>query len=128
MARQKVAKKAKKAAPEFGVAHIHSSFSNTVVTLTDETGNVIAWSSGGRIGFKGSKKSTPYAAQIASRSAAKEAYDAGIRRVEVWIKGPGPGREAAVRSLPAGGLQVVRIKDITPTPFGGCRGRKKRRV
>ncbi len=128
MARRRVQRRVKKVAPEFGIAHIHSTFNNTIVTITDEAGNVIAWSSGGRVGFKGTKKSTPYAAQLAARSAAQEAYAAGMRRVEVWTKGPGPGREAAIRSLPTGGLQVVRIKDITPTPFGGCRPKKKRRV
>ena len=128
MAQRKIAKKARKSSPDFGVARIHSTFNNTIITISDESGDVVAWSSGGRIGFKGTKKSTPYAAQIASRTAAKEAYDFGMRRVEVWINGPGPGREAAVRSLPTGGLQIVRIRDITPTPFGGCRGRKKRRV
>ncbi len=128
MARRRVHRKVKKVAPESGIAHIHSTFNNTIITITDEAGNVIAWASGGKIGFKGTKKSTPYAAQIAARTVAKEAYTAGMRKVEVWIKGPGPGREAAVRSLPTGGLQVTRIKDITPTPFGGCRSKKKRRV
>lgn len=128
MARKKVHRKPKRIAPEFGIAHIRSTFNNTLITITDEAGNVISWSSGGKIGFKGTKKSTPYAAQLASRSVAKEAYTAGMRKVEVRIKGPGPGREAAVRSLPTAGLQVIRIKDITPTPFGGCRGKKKRRV
>ncbi|MCD6124858.1 30S ribosomal protein S11 [bacterium] len=128
MGKRRVTRRTKKIAPEFGIAHIKSTFNNTIITITDEQGNTITWSSGGRIGFKGTKKSTPYAAQLAARAAAKEAYDAGMRRVEVWIKGPGPGREAAIRSLPTGGLQVVRIKDITPTPFGGCRPKKKRRV
>ena len=128
MARRRIQKKAKKIASEFGIVHIHSTFNNTIITVTDESGNVIACSSGGKIGFKGTKKSTPYAAQIAARTVAKEANTAGMRKVEVWIKGPGPGREAAVRSLPTAGLQVVRIKDITPTPFGGCKGKKKRRV
>jgi len=128
LAQRKPAKKVKKSAPDFGVIHIHSTFNNTIVAAADEAGNIIAWSSGGKIGFKGTKKSTPYAAQLAARSTAKEAYDLGMRRVEVWIKGPGPGREAAVRSLPTGGLQVTKVKDITPTPFGGCRARKKRRV
>jgi len=118
----------RKVAAEFGIVHIHSTFNNTIITVTDETGNVITWSSGGKIGFKGTKKSTPYAAQLASRRVAREAHDAGIKKVEVWIKGPGPGREAAIRSLPTGGIQVTRVKDITPTPFGGCKGKKKRRV
>ena len=128
MAKRRVQRKTKKVASEFGIAHIHSTFNNTIITITDEAGNVITWSSGGKIGFKGTKKSTPYAAQIAARAVAKDAYTAGMRKVEVWIKGPGPGREAAVRSLPTAGLQVVRVKDITPTPFGGCKGKKKRRV
>ena len=128
MARRVVRKRVKKVAPEFGVVHIHSTFNNTIITITDEQGNVITWSSGGRVGFKGTKKSTPYAAQLAARAAAQEAYDAGMRKVEVIIKGTGPGREAAVRTLPVGGLQVLRVKDITPTPFGGCRPKKKRRV
>lgn len=128
MARRRIQKKTKKVASEFGIVHIHSTFNNTIITITDESGNVITSSSGGKIGFKGTKKSTPYAAQIAARAVAKEANIAGMRKVEVRIKGPGPGREAAVRSLPTAGLQVVRIKDITPTPFGGCKGKKKRRV
>lgn len=128
MARRVVQKKAKRTASDFGVVHIHSTFNNTIITITDEAGNTITWSSGGKIGFKGTKKSTPYAAQLAARNAAKDAYDAGMRKVEVWIHGPGPGREAAVRTLPVSGLQIARVKDITPTPFGGCKGRKKRRV
>lgn len=128
MARRTTPKKIKKTAPEFGIAHISSTFNNTIVSISDESGNVIAWSSGGRVGFKGTKKSTPYAAQLAAKSAAQEAYDAGMRRVEVWITGPGPGKESAIRSLPNGGLEITKIKDKTPTPFGGCRGKKKRRV
>ncbi len=128
MARRRIAKKMKKVAPEFGTVHIYSTFNNTIITITDEHGNTITWSSGGKIGFKGSKKSTPYASQLAARAASQEAYDAGMRKVEVTIKGPGPGREAAIRSLPVGGLHVIRVSDITPTPFGGCRPRKKRRV
>ena len=128
MARRRIVKKSKKSAPEFGTVHIHSTFNNTIITITDERGNTLAWSSGGKIGFKGSKKSTPYASQLATRAASQEAYDAGMRKVEVSIKGPGPGREAAIRSLPVGGLHVIRVTDITPTPFGGCRPRKKRRV
>ena len=128
MAKRRTQRKVKKIAAEMGMVHIHSTFSNTIITITDETGNVITWASGGKIGFKGSKKSTPYAAQIASRNASKEAYDAGMRKVEVRIKGPGPGREAAVRSLSTSGIIITRVQDITPTPFGGCRGKKKRRV
>ncbi len=128
MAKRRTVKKVKKVAPEYGVVHIHSTFNNTIINITDAQGNTIAWSSGGKIGFKGSKKSTPYASQLASRAASQEAYDAGMRKVEVWIKGPGPGKEAAVRTLPVSGLQITRVKDITPLPFGGCRPKKKRRV
>jgi len=111
-----------------GVAHIKATFNNTIVTLTDSYGNVISWASAGRIGFKGSRKSTPFAAQLAAEAAAKEALDLGLRRVEVMLKGPGAGREAAVRSLQAAGLQVVAIKDVTPIPHNGCRPPKRRRV
>jgi len=128
LARHGTTKKAKKVAPEYGIAHIHSTFNNTIINITDAQGNSITWSSGGKIGFKGSKKSTPYASQLASRVVSQEAYDAGMRKVEVWIRGPGPGREAAVRTLSVGGLQITRVKDITPLPFGGCRPKKKRRV
>ncbi len=111
-----------------GVAHIKATFNNTIITLTDSYGNVISWASAGRIGFKGSRKSTPFAAQLAAEAAAKEALELGLRRVEVMIKGPGAGREAAVRSLQAAGLQVVAIKDVTPIPHNGCRPPKRRRV
>lgn len=111
-----------------GVAHIKATFNNTIVSLTDSYGNVISWASAGRIGFKGSRKSTPFAAQLAAEAAAKEALELGLRRVEVMIKGPGAGREAAVRSLQAAGLQVVAIKDVTPIPHNGCRPPKRRRV
>ncbi|MCR4438899.1 MAG: 30S ribosomal protein S11 [bacterium] len=111
-----------------GVAHIKATFNNTIVTLTDSYGNVISWASAGRIGFKGSRKSTPFAAQLAAEAAAKEALELGLRRVEVMLKGPGAGREAAVRSLQAAGLQVVAIKDVTPIPHNGCRPPKRRRV
>lgn len=111
-----------------GVAHIKATFNNTIISLTDSYGNVISWASAGRIGFKGSRKSTPFAAQLAAEAAAKEALELGLRRVEVMIKGPGAGREAAVRSLQAAGLQVVAIKDVTPIPHNGCRPPKRRRV
>ncbi len=111
-----------------GVAHIRATFNNTIVTLTDPYGNVISWASGGKVGFKGSRKSTPFAAQVAAESAAKEAMDLGLRRVEVMIKGPGSGREAAVRSLQAAGLEITAIKDVTPIPHNGCRPPKRRRV
>ena len=111
-----------------GVAHVNASFNNTIVTLTDREGEVIAWSSTGKVGFKGSKKSTPYAAQLAATDAAKEAMSLGLRRVEVWVKGPGVGREAAVRSLQGAGLEISAIKDVTPIPHNGCRPPKRRRV
>jgi small subunit ribosomal protein S11 len=111
-----------------GKAFIKATFNNTIVTLTDTYGNVIAWSTSGKNGFKGSRKSTPFAAQVAAEAAAKEAHDLGLRRVEVYIKGPGGGREAAVRSLQTAGLEVTMIRDITPVPHNGCRPPKRRRV
>jgi small subunit ribosomal protein S11 len=111
-----------------GVAHVNASFNNTIVTLTDREGEVISWSSTGKVGFKGSKKSTPYAAQMAASDAAREAISMGLRRVEVWVKGPGVGREAAVRSLQGAGLEISAIKDVTPIPHNGCRPPKRRRV
>ncbi len=110
-----------------GVAHIHSTFNNTIVTITDESGNVLTWSSAGALGFKGSKKSTPFAAQQAAESAARAAYEQGIRTVDVEVKGPGPGREGAIRSLAVAGLQVTSIKDVTPVPHNGCRPPKQPR-
>ncbi len=111
-----------------GVAHIRVTFNNTNITLTDMYGNVISWATAGRSGFKGSRKSTPYAAQMAAESAAKEAMDLGLRRVEVLVKGPGSGREAAVRSLQAAGLEISSIKDTSPIAHNGCRPPKRRRV
>lgn len=111
-----------------GVAHVNASFNNTIVTLTDREGEVISWSSTGKVGFKGSKKSTPYAAQMAATDAARVAMSMGLRRVEVWVKGPGVGREAAVRSLQGAGLEISAIKDVTPIPHNGCRPPKRRRV
>ncbi len=111
-----------------GVAHVNASFNNTIVTLTDREGEVISWSSTGKVGFKGSKKSTPYAAQMAASDAARVAMSMGLRRVEVWVKGPGVGREAAVRSLQGAGLEISAIKDVTPIPHNGCRPPKRRRV
>ena len=111
-----------------GVAHIHSSFNNTIVTITDVQGNVIAWSSAGALGYKGAKKSTPFAAQLAAEAAAKTAFDQGLRQVDVEVKGPGAGRESAVRALAAIGLQVLSIEDTTPIPHNGCRPPKRRRV
>ena len=110
-----------------GVAHIHATFNNTIVTISDEQGNVIAWSSAGALGFKGAKKSTPFAAQQASEAAAKNAYDQGLRFVDVDVKGPGPGREGAIRSLAVAGLQVLSITDSTPIPHNGCRPPKRPR-
>ena len=125
--RRKVRKKNKRV-DAVGVAHIKASFNNTIVTLTDREGQVISWASAGKIGQKGSRKSTPFAAQLAADSAAKEAMGMGLRRVEVWVKGPGVGREAAVRSLQAAGLEISAIKDVTPIPHNGCRPPKRRRV
>ncbi len=110
-----------------GVAHIHSTFNNTIVTITDPQGNVIAWSSAGALGYKGAKKSTPFAAQLAAQAAAKTAFDQGIRQVEVEVKGPGAGRESAVRAIAASGLQVLSIEDTTPIPHNGCRPPKRPR-
>ncbi|MEO8082327.1 MAG: 30S ribosomal protein S11 [Ardenticatenales bacterium] len=111
-----------------GRAYVHATFNNTIVTITDPNGNTVCWKSGGTAGFKGSRKSTPYAAQLAAESAAREAGEHGMREVDVLVKGPGPGRESAVRSLFQGGLKVNSITDVTPIPFNGCRPRKKRRV
>jgi len=120
-------KKGKKVSPE-GVAHIHSTFNNTIITLTDLSGNVISWCSAGVQGFKGSRKSTPFAAQVAAEQAAKKAKDLGLKKVEVFVKGPGSGREAAIRSLQAVGLEISTIRDVTPIPHNGCRPPKRRRV
>jgi small subunit ribosomal protein S11 len=111
-----------------GVVHIQSTFNNTIVTITDTGGNVVAWSSAGVQGFKGSRKSTPFAAQMAAEDAAKKAMEHGMRSVEVYVKGPGPGRESALRSLQAAGFSVVMIRDVTPIPHNGCRPPKRRRV
>ncbi len=111
-----------------GVAHIHASFNNTIVTITDTTGNVITWSSAGNQGFKGSRKSTPFASQLAADVAAKKAMEHGMKQVEVFVKGPGAGREAAIRAIQAAGLEIVAIKDVTPIPHNGCRPPKRRRV
>ncbi|OPY59719.1 MAG: 30S ribosomal protein S11 [Pelotomaculum sp. PtaU1.Bin035] len=113
---------------ESGVAHIKSTFNNTVVTITDTKGNTLSWASAGGVGFKGSRKSTPFAAQMAAENAAKEAMEHGLKAVEVMVKGPGSGREAAIRSLQAAGLEVNLIKDVTPIPHNGCRPPKRRRV
>ncbi len=110
-----------------GVAHIHSTFNNTIVTITDEAGNAISWSSAGALGFKGSRKSTPFAAQMTAEAAGKAAVDQGMKTIEVNVKGPGPGREAAVRSLQTAGLEITVINDVTPIPHNGCRPPKRPR-
>jgi small subunit ribosomal protein S11 len=112
----------------FGDAHISATFNNIIITLTNKQGQVISWSSAGKMGFKGSKKNTPYAAQMASSDAAKVAFEAGMKRVDVFVKGPGAGRESAIRALSNSGIEVVMIKDVTPLPHNGCRPPKKRRV
>jgi small subunit ribosomal protein S11 len=111
-----------------GMAHVHSSFNNIIVTLTNMNGEVISWSSAGKKGFRGSKKNTPYAAQVASEECSKVAYDLGLRKVKVFVKGPGNGRESAVRAMATVGLQVTEIVDVTPLPHNGCRPAKRRRV
>ena len=111
-----------------GQAHIKTSFNNTLVTLTDQEGNVIAWESAGSVGFKGSRKSTPFAAQVTAESCAKKGMEHGLQKVEVFVRGPGSGRETAVRSLQAAGLEIIGVKDVTPVPHNGCRPRKRRRV
>jgi small subunit ribosomal protein S11 len=111
-----------------GVAHIQSTFNNTIVTITDTKGHVVSWASAGKVAFKGSRKSTPFAAQMAAESAAREALSLGMKKVEVLVKGPGAGREAAIRSLQAAGLDVTAIRDVTPIPHNGCRPPKRRRV
>lgn len=112
-----------------GIAHIQSTFNNTIVTITDKEGNTLAWASGGTEGFKGTRKSTPYAAQLAAQKAAKKAMDEyGLKEVEVWVKGPGAGREPAIRTLAAAGLKITAIRDVTPIPHNGCRPPSKRRV
>ncbi len=111
-----------------GIVHIRATFNNVMVTITDQYGNTISWSSSGKMGFKGSRKNTPYAAQVAASEAAKEAHDLGLRRVDVYVKGPGSGRESAIRALTTVGLDVATIRDITPIPHNGCRSPKRRRV
>jgi small subunit ribosomal protein S11 len=120
-------KKEKKNVP-IGVAHVQSTFNNTIITITDLEGRVVSWSSAGAMGFKGSRKGTPFAAQVAGEDSARKAKDHGVKRVEVLVKGPGSGREAAIRALQAAGLQVSMIRDVTPIPHNGCRPPKRRRV
>jgi len=112
----------------YGVAHIKSSFNNTVITITDQQGNTIAWASSGNVGFKGSRKSTPFAAQLAAETVARRAMEHGVRKVDVMVKGPGSGRETAIRTIQNTGIEVVGIKDVTPIPHNGCRPPKRRRV
>ena len=121
-------KKSKKSFGQNGVVHIKSSFNNTIVTISDLSGNAVSWSSSGSMGFSGSKKSTPYAAQIATDAAGKKAYDIGLRKLDVMMKGPGSGRESALRALQSIGFIINNIKDVTPLPHNGCRPKKKRRV
>ena len=121
-------KKAKKVVEAEGVAHVNATFNNTTITITDPRGNTIAWGSSGMAGFKGSKKSTPFAATVASEQAAREALTAGVKRVHVRVQGPGSGRESAIQALASAGLQVKSIKDVTPIPHNGCRPPKRRRV
>ncbi len=125
---KRVKKKKEKKNIERGQAHIRSSFNNTIVTMTDTVGNALSWASAGGLGFRGSKKSTPFAAQMAAETAAKAAMEHGLKAVEVFVKGPGSGREAAIRALQAAGLEVSLIKDVTPIPHNGCRPPKRRRV
>ena len=125
---QKVTRRRDRKNIDKGEAHIHSSFNNTIVTITDERGNVISWASAGELGFKGSRKSTPFAAQMAAESSAKAAMEHGLKSVEVFVKGPGAGREAAIRALQSAGLEISMIKDVTPIPHNGCRPPKRRRV
>jgi small subunit ribosomal protein S11 len=125
---KKVTKKRNRRNVEHGQAHIQASFNNTIVTLTDSEGNALSWASAGGLGFRGSKKSTPYAAQMAAETAAKAAAPYGLKTIDVMVKGPGSGREAAIRALAACGLEVLTIKDVTPVPHNGCRPPKRRRV
>ena len=128
MAEVKKTKKRERKVGSTGVAHVQASFNNTIVTITDTDGSVVTWASAGKVGFKGSRKSTPFAAQVAAEASAREAINLGMKRVEVWVKGPGAGREAAIRSLQAAGLEISAIKDVTPIPHNGCRPPKRRRV
>lgn len=127
MAKQTRRAKKRTVAPE-GAAYIKATFNNVQITLTDSQGNTIAWSSSGKRGFKGSRKNTPYAAQVSSQDAAREAYDMGLRRVDVFVKGPGSGRESAIRAIATAGIEIKTIRDVTPIPHNGCRPPKRRRV
>jgi small subunit ribosomal protein S11 len=123
----RVRKKAKKNVSD-GIAHVHASFNNTIITITDRMGNALSWATSGGAGFKGSRKSTPFAAQVAAESAGRAAQECGIKNLEVQIKGPGPGRESSVRALNALGIKIISIQDVTPIPHNGCRPPKKRRI
>ena len=125
---QKAKKKKQKKVDAYGVVHVKSTFNNTIITITDREGAVVAWCSPGKIGYKGSRKSTPFAAQQAAQAVARDVLAMGMKKVEAWIKGPGPGREAAIRSLRAAGLEVSGIKDCTPIPHNGVRQKKRRRI
>ena len=127
-AKQKKARRKEKKNVPHGQAHIKSTFNNTIVTITDLAGNTLSWASAGNVGFKGSRKSTPFAAQLAAEAAARRAQEHGLQKVDVFVKGPGSGRETAIRSLQASGLEVLGVKDVTPVPHNGCRPRKRRRV
>jgi small subunit ribosomal protein S11 len=126
--KQKKARRREKKNVAHGQAHIKSTFNNTIVTITDLAGNTLSWASAGNVGFKGSRKSTPFAAQLAAEAAARRAQEHGLQRVDVYVKGPGSGRETAIRSLAATGLEILGIQDVTPVPHNGCRPRKRRRV
>jgi len=125
---RKKKKKKERKVPLNGVVHVHTSFNNTIISITDTSGAVVSWASAGKVGFKGSRKSTPYAAQLAAETAARDAMNLGMKRVEVWVKGPGAGREASIRSLAAAGMEISAIRDVTPIPHNGCRPPKRRRV
>ena len=128
MAKSVKAKKKVKKSVADGVAHIHASFNNTIVTITDRQGNTLTWATAGGSGFRGSRKSTPFAAQVAAERAGRAAQEFGVKNLEVWVKGPGPGRESAIRALNAVGFKITNISDVTPIPHNGCRPPKKRRV
>jgi small subunit ribosomal protein S11 len=128
MAKKTITKKRKVHVDAIGEAHIHASFNNIIISLTNKNGEVVAWSSAGKMGFKGSKKNTPYAAQMAAEDSAKMAFEAGLRKVKVFVKGPGNGRESAMRSIHNAGVEITEIVDVTPLPHNGCRPPKRRRV
>ncbi len=128
MAQKKKSAKKEKKHITYGIVHVQATFNNTIVTVTDKSGNTIAWSSAGSLGFKGSRKGTPYAAQMAAEAVAKKVMDMGVKEIDVYIKGPGAGRESAIRALQAAGLTINIIKDVTPVPHNGCRPPKRRRV